>query len=136
VYIYITPTNRIVQSKVKSKVTLRPTVSQSACLVDPAAFFVLKTTRPVMIHFFKPFFVTIIVQCKISKETVTGSGGAWGCETSRLPHFIYKRLSVGGTVGMLKFRLPFIPQEDCWNSFLLEAESTPGPWRRWKDWVN
>jgi hypothetical protein len=26
------------------------------------------------------------------------------------------------------------PQEDSWYSFLLEAESTPGPWGGWKNW--
>jgi hypothetical protein len=25
------------------------------------------------------------------------------------------------------------PQEDSWYSFLLKAESTPGPWCGWKD---
>jgi hypothetical protein len=28
------------------------------------------------------------------------------------------------------------PQEDSWFSFLLEAESTPGPQSGWKDWVS
>jgi hypothetical protein len=27
----------------------------------------------------------------------------------------------------------FTPQENSWYSFLLEAESTPGPWCGWKD---
>jgi hypothetical protein len=49
---------------------------------------------------------------------VTGHGGPYGCETSRLPHFLDNRLKDGGEV---------TPQEDSWYSFLLEAESTPGP---------
>jgi hypothetical protein len=31
---------------------------------------------------------------------------------------------------------PFTPQEYSWYWFLLEAESTPGPQRGWKDYVN
>jgi hypothetical protein len=30
----------------------------------------------------------------------------------------------------------FYRQEYSWYSFLLEAESTPGPYCSWKDWVN
>jgi hypothetical protein len=37
------------------------------------------------------------------------------------------RLTDGGEVVSLTLRPPFTPQEDCWYSFLLEAESTPGP---------
>jgi hypothetical protein len=33
----------------------------------------------------------------------------------------------GGKVVSPTHRPLFIPQEDSWNSFLLEAESTPGP---------
>jgi hypothetical protein len=29
---------------------------------------------------------------------VTGHGGPWGCETSRLPHFLENRLTDGGAV--------------------------------------
>jgi hypothetical protein len=58
---------------------------------------------------------------------VTGRGGPQGCETSRLPHFIGNRLRDGGEVVSLKRRPPFTPQEDSWYSYLLEAESTPGP---------
>jgi hypothetical protein len=42
----------------------------------------------------------------------------------RFSHFLDNRLIDGG-----KFvnPTPFTPQEDSWYSFLLEAESTPGP---------
>jgi hypothetical protein len=36
-------------------------------------------------------------------------------------------LTDGGEVVSLTRRPPFVPQEDTWYSFLLEAESTPGP---------
>jgi hypothetical protein len=58
---------------------------------------------------------------------VTGHEGPWGCETSRFPHFLHNRLTHGGEVVSLTRQPPFTPQEDSWYSFLLEAESTPGP---------
>jgi hypothetical protein len=58
---------------------------------------------------------------------LSGCGGPQGCETSRLPHFLDNRLTDGGKVVSLTRRQPFVPQEDSWYSFLLEAKSTPGP---------
>jgi hypothetical protein len=58
---------------------------------------------------------------------VTGRGGPQGCETSRLPYFLDGRLTDGGEVVSLTRRQPLIPPEDSWYSFMLEAESTPGP---------
>jgi hypothetical protein len=53
---------------------------------------------------------------------VTGRGGPDVCETLRLPY---------GTEMALMFSAlhagRLLPQEDSWYSFLLEAESTPGP---------
>jgi hypothetical protein len=63
---------------------------------------------------------------------VTGRGIAYGCETSRLPHFLENRLTDGGEVDRLTRRSPFTPQEDSWYSFLLQTESTPGPYCGWK----
>jgi hypothetical protein len=37
------------------------------------------------------------------------------------------RLTDGGKVVSLKRRQPFTLEEDSWCSFLLDAESTPGP---------
>jgi hypothetical protein len=59
---------------------------------------------------------------------VTGRGGPYGCETSRLPHFLHSRFTDGGKVVRLTRRPPFTPQEDSCYSFLLEVESTPGPY--------
>jgi hypothetical protein len=56
---------------------------------------------------------------------VTGRGG---CERSRLPHYLDKRLTDGKVV-IPTLRPPFTPRflfEDSWYSFLLEAKSTPG----------
>jgi hypothetical protein len=52
---------------------------------------------------------------------VTGCGGPYGCETSRLPHFVDNRLTDGGKVVNIMRRPPFTPQEYSWYSFLLEA---------------
>jgi hypothetical protein len=64
---------------------------------------------------------------------LTGRKGPPGCETSRFPHFLDNRPTDGGKVVSLMRRPPFTPQEDAWYSFLLEAESTPGPQCGWKD---
>jgi hypothetical protein len=64
---------------------------------------------------------------KVKVKAIAGREGPWGCETSRLPHFLDSRLVDGGKVVSLTRRPLFTPQEDFWYSFLLEAESTPGP---------
>jgi hypothetical protein len=53
-------------------------------------------------------------------------------ERSRLPH-LDNRLTDGVKVVSLTRRPPFTSQEDSLYSFLLEAESTPGPYCGWKD---
>jgi hypothetical protein len=58
---------------------------------------------------------------------VTGREGPQGFEMSRFPYFLENTLTDGGKVVSLTRRPPFITQEDSWYSFLLEAESTPGP---------
>jgi hypothetical protein len=42
---------------------------------------------------------------------VTGRGGLYGCETSRLPHFLNNRLTGGGEVVSLTRRPPFSPRK-------------------------
>jgi hypothetical protein len=58
---------------------------------------------------------------------ITGCGGPWSCETSRLPHSLDSRLTDGSETVSLKRRPPVTLHEDFWYSFLLEAESIPGP---------
>jgi hypothetical protein len=70
---------------------------------------------------------------KVKDIPVTGCEGPLGCETLRLPHFLDNQLTDGGEVVSHTCPLPFTPQEDSWYSFLLEAESTPGPQCSWKD---
>jgi hypothetical protein len=43
---------------------------------------------------------------------VTCRGGPYGCEKSRLPHFLDSRFTNGGEVVSLTRRSPFNPQED------------------------
>jgi hypothetical protein len=74
-----------------------------------------------------------LMLCKAKAVPVTGHEGPYGCETLRLPHFLDSRLTDGGEVFSLTRRPPFTSQEDSWYSFLLEAESTPGPKCGYKD---
>jgi hypothetical protein len=53
---------------------------------------------------------------------VTGSEGPYGCETSRLPHFVDSWLTDGAKVVSLTRQPPFTPQEVSCYSFLLEAD--------------
>jgi hypothetical protein len=69
----------------------------------------------------------IIITIKRKAILVTDRGGPQDCETSRLPHFLENRFTDGGEVVRLTRRPPFTPHEDSWYSFMLEAESTPGP---------
>jgi hypothetical protein len=65
---------------------------------------------------------------------VTGLGGPWGCEMSRLPHFLDSRVTDGIEIVSLTRRpAALYHQEDSGYSFLLEAESTPGPQCGWKN---
>jgi hypothetical protein len=62
---------------------------------------------------------------KIKAILVTGRGGPWGCETSRIPHSLDNLLTDGGEVVSLTRRLLSTPQENGWCSCLLKAQSTP-----------
>jgi hypothetical protein len=67
----------------------------SKCIIIPKNFFICFTYN----------------HKKKSKATpVTGRGGPQGCETSRLPHFLYNRLTDGGEVVSLTRRPPYTPQ--------------------------
>jgi hypothetical protein len=64
--------------------------------------------------------------------SVTGCGGPYNNEVTRLPHFLDNQLTDGGEVVSLTHQLPF-PQEDSWYSFLLQAELNSHSWCSWKD---
>jgi hypothetical protein len=58
---------------------------------------------------------------------VIGRGDPYGCERSRLPHFLDNQPTDGGEVaGLTRQPAALYPQEDSWYSFLIQAESTPG----------
>jgi hypothetical protein len=71
--------------------------------------------------------------CEGKVIPVTGRGGPYGCETSRLPHSLDSRLTDGREVVSLTRRPHLYPQEDSSYPFLLEAESDPVPYCVWKD---
>jgi hypothetical protein len=52
-----------------------------------------------------------IVDKKYKAIPVTGCGGPWGSETSRLPHFLDNRLTDGGQVASLTRLPPFTPKK-------------------------
>jgi hypothetical protein len=51
----------------------------------------------------------LIVKGKVT--LVTGRGGPYGYETSKLPHFLDNRLTHGGEVVSLTRRPPFTPRK-------------------------
>jgi hypothetical protein len=62
---------------------------------------------------------------------VTGRGGPYGCETSRLPHFLDNRLTGGGKVISLKRQQPFTPNKIpgthfCWRLCRPQGYSAAG----------
>jgi hypothetical protein len=65
-------------------------------------------------------------------------GGGWNMpdlivpRSDTFPHLLDNRVTDGGKFFSPKHWQPFTPQEDSWYSFLLEAESTPGPYCGWK----
>jgi hypothetical protein len=91
-------------------------------------------SEPKQGRLFMLFSITMVKKGKTIP--VTGRGGSQGCKTSRLPHFLDNRLTDGSEVVSLTRRPPFTPQEVSWYSFMLEAESTPGPYCGWEDKVN
>jgi hypothetical protein len=56
---------------------------------------------------------------------IKGHGGPLSCETSRLPHFLDNRLTVGGEVVSLTRRQPFTSRKIPGTHFCQRAESTP-----------
>jgi hypothetical protein len=84
-------------------------------------------------HLYFPHYVTVSPYYKNSRvNSVTGRGGPYGCEASRLPCFIDNGLTYGGEVSLMRRTAVLYPKKDSWYSFLLEAESTPGPQCGWK----
>jgi hypothetical protein len=74
---------------------------------------------------FKTSFGTYVILINLA----AGHGRLQGCETSRKfpSNILDNRLTDGGEVDSLMRQPSFTPQEDFRYSFLLEAESAPGP---------
>ena len=69
------------------------------------------------------------------KQSRYKPGVAQCSRKSRLPDYMTTAQD-GGKVVSPTHRLLFTPRKCSWYSFLLEAESTPGPWCDRKDCVN
>ena len=77
-----------------------------------------------------PIFITTLVSditvVFVVSSPVTGRAGPEGSRKLRLLDFL-TTAQVGGKVVSLTHRPLFTPRKHTWYSFLLEAESTPGP---------
>jgi hypothetical protein len=58
---------------------------------------------------------------------VANFGGPYSCETLRSPHFVDNQVKDGGEIVSFTRQPRSTPQESSLYSFLLEAESFPGP---------
>jgi hypothetical protein len=63
----------------------------------------------------------------MAKLTLYRPWSPLGLREVEAPTFLEFRLTDGGKVVSPRRRPLFYPQEDSWYTFLLEAESTPGP---------
>jgi hypothetical protein len=71
------------------------------------------------------------MRTEVKKVFVAGRGGPQRCETSRLPHFLYNRLTNGGEAGSLMRRPPFNPRkipgtQFCYRLSRLQCHSAAG----------
>jgi len=70
---------------------------------------------------------TVITRSKGKSVPLQAWSGPEGSRKLRLPEYVTTAQD-GGKVVSLKHRPPLPPRKYSWYSFLLEAESTPGPW--------
>jgi hypothetical protein len=61
--------------------------------------------------------IIIMIIIKRKDIPVTGRGGLYGCERSRLPHFFDKRLTDGGEAVSLTSQPPFNPTKNPGTHF-------------------
>jgi hypothetical protein len=64
-------------------------------------------------NYIKPFHSVLDLKVYIKGKaiSITGREGPWGCEMSRLPHFLDNRLTDGGEVVSLTHWPPFTPRK-------------------------
>jgi hypothetical protein len=97
-------TNRLIGLLPRKHVTI---LLRLLCLL------LLQNPRDNLIYINRSIF---IVQCHICNRVkrkvipATSRGGPWNCETSRLPHFLNKRLTDGDEVDSLNSRPAFTPR--------------------------
>jgi hypothetical protein len=76
---------------------------------------------------------TSLKKQEIKVKCTAMRGGPQCYETKRLLHLLDNWFTEGGEVVSLKcLPVAFYPQEYSWYSFLLQTESTPGPYCGWK----
>ena len=75
-----------------------------------------------------------ILKCKVKTVLLQAWSGPEGSSKLRFPDFMTTAQD-GGKVVSLTHRPPLPPRKYTSYSFLLEAESTPGPWWDRKDYV-
>ena len=80
-------------------------------------------------------FVLQFTMYQIKAVPLQAWSGPEGSRKLRFPDFM-TTAEVGGKVVSLTHRPPLSPRKCSWYSFLLEAESTPGPWCDRKDFMS
>ena len=70
--------------------------------------------------------LSVITKLFLKKYPIIGLRGPEGSRKLRFPDYMTVAQD-GGKVVSLTYRLHFTPRKYFWYTFLLEAESTPGP---------
>ena len=81
------------------------------------------------------FQQTIVALQKAKQSPLQAWSGPEGSRKLRLPDFVTTAQD-GGKVVSLTHRAAFTPRKYSWYSFVLEAESTPGPQCNRKDFIS
>jgi hypothetical protein len=105
----------------------------SISIVDRTLSFCLRPVYLVSVTLIKK---SVRYDIKMKPISVTALGGLWGCVLSRLPYLLYNQPKDDGEVVSLTRRTHFNLKEHSWYSFMLEAESTLGPYCWGKGYVD
>jgi hypothetical protein len=98
------------KSKARYIKTCHKSSSEKESETEPEVFRLRNLVRTSLPR--RPPVATVCTTClKKGKDIpVTGHGGPWGCERSRLPHYLHKRLTDGGKVVSPTRRPHFSPR--------------------------